>query len=327
MKRLISLIISLLILIAIYWKIDFDGLIKVFQNSNPVWMIISINMIIPLTMLTAWRLQQLMPKKGRKSSSYLNFREANELILSASVLNMILPSKMGDIAKAYFMKQRGHLEGTLSLSLVIFEKACDLVSLLVWCVFGLIVYPEKDLLFWIMTAGVASGLIICLLLLSSRKFARIFFEISRKIAPQKMSVKIDSLENSWIEMHRYFWHDKLQLTKFAVTSIFIWFGHLSQIWFFTLALNASAPFIESLALSSLAILAGLLPLTFAGVGTRDAAFIMFYQPYFPQEVGAALGLLCTSRYLLPAIAGLPFFGKYLIGRKEEEETRKKEEKI
>ena len=312
MKRLISLIISLLILIVIYQKINFTGLIKVFQNSHHIWMIISVSMIIPLTMLTAWRLQQLMPKKDKKLSSYLNFGEANQLILAASVLNMILPSKMGDIAKAYFMKKRGNLEGTLSLSIVIFEKACDLVSLLIWCVFGLIVYPEKDLLFWIMTTGVTSGLIICLLLLSSRKFARIFFHIARKFTPKKISSKIDDLENSWIEMHKYFWHDKQQLTKIAVTSIFIWFGHLSQIWFFTLALNASAPFVQSLALSSLAILAGLLPLTFAGVGTRDAAFIMFYQPYFSQEVGAALGLLCTSRYVLPAIAGLPFFGKYLI---------------
>ncbi|MCL2937250.1 MAG: lysylphosphatidylglycerol synthase transmembrane domain-containing protein [Trichodesmium sp. St15_bin1_1] len=322
MKRLISLIISLLILIVIYRKIDFTGLIKVFQNSHHIWMIISVSMIIPLTILTAWRLQQLMPKKGKKSSSYLNFGEANQLILGASVLNMILPSKMGDIVKAYFMKQRGNLKGTLSLSIVIFEKACDLVSLLIWCVFGLIVYPEKDLLFWIMTTGVTSGLIICLLLLSSRKFARIFFHIARKFTPKKISSKIDDLENSWIEMHKYFWHDKQQLTKIAVTSIFIWFGHLSQIWFFTLALNASAPFIQSLALSSLAILAGLLPLTFAGVGTRDAAFIMFYQPYFSQEVGAALGLLCTSRYVLPAIAGLPFFGKYLIEMNKMKNLRK-----
>ena len=322
MKRLISLIISLLILMLIYRKIDFAGLIKVFQNSHHIWMIISVSMIIPLTILTAWRLQQLMPKKGKKSSSYLNFGEANQLILAASVLNMILPSKMGDIVKAYFMKQRGNLEGTLSLSIVIFEKACDLVSLLIWCIFGLIVYPDKDLLFWIMTAGVASGLIICLLLLSSRKFARIFFHIARKFTPKKISSKIDDLENSWIEMHRYFWHDKLHLTKIAVTSIFIWFGHLSQIWFFTLALNASAPFIQSLALSSLAILAGLLPLTFAGIGTRDAAFIMFYQPYFSQEVGAALGLLCTSRYVLPAIAGLPFFGKYLIEMNRMKSLRK-----
>ena len=322
MKRLISLIISLLILILIYRKINFTGLIKVFQNSHHIWMIISVSMIIPLTILTAWRLQQLMPKKGKKSSSYLNFGEANQLILAASVLNMILPSKMGDIVKAYFMKQRGNLEGTLSLSIVIFEKACDLVSLLIWCIFGLIVYPDKDLLFWIMTAGVASGLIICLLLLSSRKFARIFFHIARKFTPKKISSKIDDLENSWIEMRRYFWHDKLHLTKIAVTSIFIWFGHLSQIWFFTLALNASAPFIQSLALSSLAILAGLLPLTFAGIGTRDAAFIMFYQPYFSQEVGAALGLLCTSRYVLPAIAGLPFFGKYLIEMNKMKSLRK-----
>ena len=73
MKRIISIIISLLILIAIYWKIDFSGLIKVFQNSHTVWMIISVSMIVPLTMLTAWRLQELMPKKGKKSSYYLSF--------------------------------------------------------------------------------------------------------------------------------------------------------------------------------------------------------------------------------------------------------------
>jgi len=38
---------------------------------------------------------------------------------------------------------------------------------------------------------------------------------------------------------------------------------------------------------------------------RDAALIAFYQPYF-NPTAAALGLLCTSRYLLPAIGGLPF---------------------
>ncbi|MGB3514057.1 MAG: lysylphosphatidylglycerol synthase transmembrane domain-containing protein [Microcoleaceae cyanobacterium] len=322
MKRLISLIISLLILAFIYWKIDFAGLIKVFQKSNPVWMFISLSMVIPLTILTAWRLQQLMPKSRKKSSSFLSFGEANRLILAASVLNMILPSKMGDIAKAYFMKQRGHLEGSLSLSLVVFEKACDLLSLLLWCVFGLILYPEKDLLFWVMTLGVTLGLITGLMLLGSRKFAQIFFRLIRAIAPQKFHIKINNLELGWIEMHRYFWHDKLQLTKITATSIFIWFGHLLQIWFFILALNASTPFITNLALSPLAILAGLLPLTFAGVGTRDAALILFYQPYFTAPTAAALGLLCTSRYLLPAIGGLPFLGQYLTAMEKMQNIRK-----
>lgn len=90
---------------------------------------------------------------------------------------MILFLKMGDIVKVYFMKKRGNLEGILFLFIVIFEKVCDLVFLLIWCVFGLIVYLEKDLLFWIMIIGVILGLIICLLLLLFWKFVRIFFYI------------------------------------------------------------------------------------------------------------------------------------------------------
>ena len=79
----------------------------------------------------------------------------------------------------------------------------------------------------------------------------------------------------------------------------------------TCALPIWAPPVISFALAPLAILAGLLPLTFAGVGTRDAALVALYAPYFSAATGAALGLLCTSRYFLPAIGGLPFLNQYL----------------
>ena len=306
MKRLISIAVSLTILAVIYGRIDFKTLIQVFQNCQGWWMAISLGMVVPLTMLTAWRLQQLMP-----TGTQLRFGEANRLILAASVLNMVLPSKMGDIAKAYFMKERGHLSGSLSLSLVVFEKACDLLSLLLWCVFGLMLYPQKDWLFWLMTGSVALGLVTGLLLLSSRKFANAFFIIARAVAPKKVRSKLEKLRASWGQMHNYFWRDKRQLLKITSISVFIWFLHLLQIWFFILSLRAWTPFLTNLALSPLAIFAGLLPLTFAGVGTRDAALIAFYQPYFNAPTAAALGLLCTSRYLLPAIGGLPFLGQYL----------------
>ena len=307
MKRFISIIISISILIVIYLKIDFVKLIEVFKDCDRIWMLISLLMVIPLTLFTSWRLQQLMP-----SGSQLGFFEANKLILAASVLNMILPSKMGDIAKAYFMKQRGHLEGTLSLSLVIFEKACDLLSLLLWCVFGLLFYGHQDWLFAVMTISVGVGLVVGVLLLASRQFAYCFFLLARKIAPPKLELKLRKMQTSWGEMHEYFWYDRLQLLKITITSIFIWFLHLLQIWFFILALKVWTPFITNLALSPLAILAGLLPLTFAGVGTRDAALVLFYQPYFDAPTAAALGVLCTSRYLLPAIGGLPFLGQFLV---------------
>lgn len=311
MKRLLSIAVSLLILILIYWKIDFGGLLKVFQQCDRGWMAISLSMVVPITLITSWRLQQLMPRSKRGETPSLGFGEANRLILVASVLNMVLPSKMGDIAKAYFMRERGHLSGSLSLSLVIFEKACDMLSLLLWCAFGLLLYPQKDWLFWLMTLSVVGGLVLGGLLLGSRQFAQLFFFAGQTIAPKKLKAKLAKMQTSWREMHDYFWGDRQQLLKVTGTSIFIWFLHLLQIWFFILALNAWTPFLANLALSPLAILAGLLPLTFAGVGTRDAALILFYQPFFNAPTAAALGVLCTSRYLLPAIGGLPFLGQYM----------------
>lgn len=309
-KRFISIIISVALLLYIYTQIDFVNLLKVFQNCDRLMLIVSLVMVIPITLVTSWRLQQLVPHHS------LGFLEANRLILGASVLNMVLPSKMGDIAKSYFMAERSKISGSLALSISIFEKTCDLLSLLLWCVFGLLLYPAKDSLFWIMTAGVGIGLGIGLLMLGSQSFADWFFAIAINFAPQKLKSKLEKMQASWGEMHNYFWSDKQQLLIITSTSVFIWFLHLLQIWLFIVALKAIAPFLVSLALSPLSILAGLLPLTFAGIGTRDAAIIYFYQDYFNEATGAALGLLCTSRYFIPALIGLPFLGQMLSAAKK-----------
>jgi uncharacterized membrane protein YbhN (UPF0104 family) len=331
-KKLLSLIVSLALLAMIYWRIDVAALAGVFAHCHPTWLGVSLAMVVPLTLLTARRLQQLMPQAGQ-----LGFGEANRLILVASVLNLVLPSKMGDLAKAWFMRDRGHLPGSLALSLVVFEKACDLLSLLAWCVFGLawikwsdsralaafhlprawteqLGSAQESLVFWIASLSVTGALVAGILLIGSARLSGTFFEGAKKIGGRNLGAKIDNLASSWREMRAYFWASKGRLVIVTGTSLFIWFLHLLQIWMFILALNASAPFIANLALSPLAILAGLLPLTFAGVGTRDAALVLLYAPYFSAPTAAALGILCTARYLLPACGGLPFAGEYLQRR-------------
>lgn len=303
MKRIISIVVSLGILAILYWRIDFEKVVPIFANASLPWLAASLLMVVPLTLLTSFRLCQLMPR-----AHPLKFLEANRLILLASVLNLVLPSKMGDMAKSVFMADRGHLRGSLALALVVFEKACDMLSLLVWCVFGLLLYPHKDAFFWVMTAAIACGFLGLALLLGSTHFARFCFGMGERFAPGKTKSKIAALHASWIEMHGYFWQDKGKLARIAANSVFIWFLHLVQIWMFTIALRESVPFLSNLALSPLALLAGLLPLTFAGVGTRDAALVLLYAPYMSAAAGAALGVLCTLRYVLPALMGLPFLG-------------------
>ncbi len=56
----------------------------------------------------------------------------------------------------------------------------------------------------------------------------------------------------------------------------------------------------------MAIFIGLLPVTFAGVGTRDAAMLYFLGPATGKGVALALGVFATLRYVLAGLAGLPF---------------------
>ncbi len=305
-KRAVSLAVSLGILALIYLRIDIDRLLVVFRQCDITLLLSSLAMVIPITLATAWRLQFMAP-----DTMSMELLESNRLILAASTLNMVLPSKMGDVIKAWFMRDTGHISGSLALSLVVFEKGSDMLSLLFWCCLGLLVYPAEDFLFRTMTVCIGGGFLFCFLMLGSRQFSLFCFRLLKLVPVPKVQRKVDAFETGWMEMYQYFWSDVSRLLILSGGSICIWLLHLLQIWLFILALRGDVSFLTNLALSPLAILAGLLPLTFAGIGTRDAALIYFFAGFIDAETAAALGLLCTSRYFIPALAGLPFLNRYM----------------
>jgi len=310
MKKLISAFVSLAILLVIYWRIDFSRVLDVFAGSSAGWLMVSLGMVVPITGLTARRLQRLVPAEAK-----LRFRDALTLTLAASVLNLLLPSKMGDVAKSYFIAQRGHLPGASAVALVVYEKGWDMLALLAWCVLGLLFIPEDDALLWVLTTIIAAGFTFGLLVLVSGRFADRVFGGVRSLAPERIGLRIAGIQQSWKAVQGFVLGSRRRAAYVIQISLVIWFLHLLQIWMFILALRAWAPLTASLGLAPLAILAGLLPLTFAGIGTRDAALIFFFQGYFAAPVGAALGVLCTLRYIIPAVAGLPFLSGYLTFRR------------
>lgn len=305
-RKLVGVAVSLLILGVIYWQIDIGALYQALGRTRLDWLLIGIAMIVPTTMLTAWRLDLLMPA-GRR----LGIDESNRLVLVASVLNMVLPSKLGDVAKAHAMTRRGHLDGPAALALVVFEKAWDVLALLAWCVFGLLAAPLAPEIRWPALLVIGTGFAVGLPMLSMPAVAERILAILGRVAPAGIADRIADLGGSWRATLDRFWADRWRAAGLIALSVFIWFLHLVQIWLFILALRVEAPFFANLALTPLAIFVGLLPFTFAGIGTRDAALIFFFQPWLLPPAAAALGLLCTLRYVIPALGGLPFAATYL----------------
>src|SRR4028119_1616194 len=92
MKKLIGLLVSLALLAVIWWQVDLDAIGTAMAAADPLGLGVGLATLVPLTIVTAMRFTLL-------SRSPIGLWPATRLILGASTLNLVLPSKMGDLAK------------------------------------------------------------------------------------------------------------------------------------------------------------------------------------------------------------------------------------
>ena len=78
-----------------------------------------------------------------------------------------------------------------------------------------------------------------------------------------------------------------------------------------MTLAVPIPFIVCASLSAVALMAGQLPFTVAGLGTRDAALVVLLANYMAPESAAAMGILIATRNLVPPLIAIPMMRPYL----------------
>jgi uncharacterized protein (TIRG00374 family) len=254
--------------------------------------------------MTAWRFA-ILAGEARLGST-----ESVRLILAASTLNLFLPSKMGDLAKAYVLSNQHGMDGRLALSITILEKALDLASLLFLGVFALIYVAAPNSLLWFFSFVIAVLFLILVAMILPYGLLPAASRLIVGIVPTPVGQEVTRFAEAWQRVVRWYWSVPRIAIAVLLLSVAIWGLHLMQFWVFAQAIGAQIPISQNMAFATLAILAGLVPFTVAGIGTRDAALIHFYGAYLEPGAGAFLGILATLRYVIPAIAGLPFVGGY-----------------
>lgn len=231
------------------------------------------------------------------------------LTLAASALNLVFPAKSGDLLKSYFVSRRGIVPAGVSVSLIVYERLCDIMGLVMWSIIG-----------WIASASHASTLatslvpplalvaVACAILLSSEHGAERIAGLVTWLVPWKRFEAFRHFAQGWPALHREL---RGRRGRLMGISIAMWLLSLTQIWLFTYALSMPVPFLVSLNVAGLALLAGQVPFAFAGLGPRDLAFVVLLAPYARAESAAAVGLLAGLRLFIPAIAALPILRPYV----------------
>ena len=310
MATVVSILVSAALLFTLYRSLDIGLVFQALLHSDKQWLTLSVAMIVPITYLRAVRFYYVAPR-----GALPNTLEAFRLTLVASALNVFLPAKAGDLAKGYFLARRGATSPAIALATVVYERLCDVFALITWCVIGWVVADP-------VVSGVPQALWPALAVLGGFCFVLCFFErpgravpmLARRLLPHDRLRKLHDLADGWPGLQRMLGGRRRWIVGY---SLMLWLTHLVQIWLFTFALSARLPFTVVTSLSAVALMAGQIPFTFAGLGARDVLLVVLLGRYLTRESAAAMGVLISTRGLLPPLMGVGFLRRYLSSAVED----------
>jgi len=265
-KRIVQIGVSIACCFFLYRAADWRIVFAAIASLDVALMVAAAALFVPQTFLSAWRWKCLMA-----AVAPLSIATATKHTLAASALNLVIPSKLGDLSKAAFAPVAAGTDRRRAAMLVGYEKGTDLAAIAIAMLLGRWAWGAMNLGLACVAAAIASyGALQWL-----RRRSRL---------------------TNWIPS---------RMVAVALLTSLLWTMHLAQIHCFLLAAGVSTDWPTTAARVPAALLAGVLPAAFCGVGTRDAALVWLYADAAPAATMVVVGLLTALRYVVPGAIGIP----------------------
>lgn len=221
----------------------------------------------------------------------IKFKQTLSLVLASSAISLI-PGRLGDFAKIYPIRQQIPMQ--TSTHTIILEKIIDIFSLLTISLLGFILIKKYFL-----------SLTIFIIILSIALFVLIVYKIYKKT---NKSFKI--FDNFW-EIIEKIKQNKINFCYSILSSFVNWLVSILMLFILFIAFDQYVNFAIIMSYFPLAIFFGLVPISLAGMGTREASLIFFLSTYnIPASIILLAGLSYSLiAYIIFSLVGLPFFIK------------------
>ncbi|GLI33980.1 lysylphosphatidylglycerol synthase transmembrane domain-containing protein [Desulforhabdus amnigena] len=269
-------------------RIDLNRAAMILQRANWAWLAAALAATCCIPFCTVFRWIGVLRAQENLKFGYTSALRA---VLMANVLNSFLPSKAGDGAKAVYLRKQGGL--SRGIGTVILERAVDFSIL---GVLGILGYFISGAVWGLWTGAVLLGSMMALF------GCMLFLPFHKLPLPPKVHEKLKALLGvfkSWVKKPG-------AVLQTVVGSLCSWSIAGFLVCCLASALNTGLSWGYAYGVFPLAILAGLVPVTLSGIGTRDSAFVLLLASKMPMEEATLVGLGYTLfAYWLLSLISLP----------------------
>ncbi|MFX0141244.1 MAG: lysylphosphatidylglycerol synthase transmembrane domain-containing protein [Candidatus Hodarchaeota archaeon] len=271
-KKILPLI-GILIFFYILFSLKIEKIIDAFLSINPIFIIFSITLTIPRVIIRNYAWQLIQKEQKIKMGFFISLK----IFLIGYFYGSITPGFIGQIMRVPYMKEKtGEPYGKLFVNTFI-ETIIHTLSLYGMMVIGaLLVLETIPELFHITTIWLIILALILLFFIKKERGEKLFFTLIKYLFPKK-------LKNQFNKFVGTFYSDFPKIKKLItplILGIFTWIIIFSQEYIIVIALGLNIPYLYFLLLFPIANTAGFIPITFAGLGTRELTSILIFSTLY-----------------------------------------------
>lgn len=288
--KLVLPFIGLIILAYIIYSLDVHKIITAFLSIDPKYIVYALLLTLPLLFLrnAAWQLIL------REQKIQVGFFRSLKIYLIGVFYGSITPGYYGQLMRVPYLKEKtGEPFGKLFINTVI-ETFVHTFSLYGMMIIGaLLVVGTLPELLPITIAWILGLAFITAYFVKRERSEKLFKILINYIIPKKVKPHFNAfVDTFYIDFPRF----KAMILPF-VLGIFTWIIVFSQEYMILLGLGLQIPFFAFLLLFPIANVAGFIPITFAGLGTREFTAIFIFTTLF-QVAGEQILVLSLVGFIV-----------------------------
>ena len=278
-------------IVIFYFLLKDIGIKKIFEElskANLILIFLAFLFSLGFVILSGQKLKMFVEMMGYK----IGLPRCQKITIATYTLNVMIPSKGGDFIKAFSL--RDILPISQGIGIVILERLIDLFILCLIVLIGSVLLNNQELM-----------------LISSSMLLLFMISIIIMIKLSNLHMRNNFLKklNDIGCVAKSLFNNKKYTLFIALIGAIIWFGSAFQAYILYRALGVNIPFVYTIEVMPIVIFVGFIPITIAGMGTREAALIYFFSTYASDSTNITVGLLfCLLRYWVLALLGIPFIG-------------------
>ena len=282
-RTIVPLVIVVVFLVFFIQKANIDPqqTWQTIRSANVLFLLAGFVVYYLSFPLRALRWRILLQNVGFTKANGVNlpkFWKLVEIIYISFFANVIVPAKLGDLYRAYLLRQNTGVSATRSFGTVLAERLLDLIVLLLLCIPAIIISLHGKLP-WEVELSLEVTLAAVVVGIAGLFMLRLFREKIEKIVPLRFRVYYNHLQEGMLGSFQ-------RLPSLTVLSIGVWMCEALRFFFVAFALNlftgdllhvVAAAFFIGLVEALLTVI----PFTGGGVGlveTGMAAMIVLLNP-------------------------------------------------